>query len=131
MKQLSSILCVDDDRELRKALEEQFLNEDFSVDTAADGVVALEKISNHHYDIVLLDLKMPKMDGMTVLKEMKKIGKLTNVIMLTGIDDVGTADECVKIGARDYISKPYDPEELLHIVNRVLSAETEEGGTSA
>ncbi len=59
---------------------------------------------------------------MEVLKEMKNIGKLTNVIMLTGVDDVNIALECVKIGARDFVSKPYDPEELLLIVNRVLGA---------
>jgi len=65
---------------------------------------------------------MPKMDGMAVLREMRKIGRFTNVIMLTGVDDIKTAIECVKLGAKDYISKPYDPEDLLHIVNRVLDS---------
>lgn len=122
MNQNPKILCVDDHVELRKTLEEQFLNEDFIVDTAENGQAALEKMSGTDYDIVLLDVRMPKMDGMAVLQEMKKIGKLTKVIMLTGIDDLKTAIECVKLGAKDYISKPYDPEELLHIVNRVLNS---------
>ncbi len=124
------ILCVDDDRNLRQSLEEQFTYEDFAVDTAENGVAALEKIRSNQYDIVLLDIKLPKMDGITVLREMKKMGRLTNVIMLTASDDVATANECVKIGAKDYISKPYDPEELLHIVNRVLSPQPSQGGAA-
>ncbi|HYQ87904.1 MAG TPA: response regulator [Bacteroidota bacterium] len=123
MKQKFKMLCVDDKEELRKSLHQQFSNEDFIVDTAESGPKALEKIKANDYDIVLLDLKMPNnMEGMEVLKEMKNIGKLTNVIMLTGVDDVNIALECVKIGARDFVSKPYDPEELLLIVNRVLGA---------
>ena len=116
------MLCVDDNEELRTNLAQQFVNEDFTVDTANDGEMALEKIKNNHYDIVLLDLKMPKMDGLTVLKELKKINKNPHVIMLTGVDDVQTAIECVKLGAKDYIQKPYDPQDLLHIVIKVLGS---------
>lgn len=114
------MLCVDDNADLRTGLEQQFRAEDFDVETAEDGVIALEKIKNNTYDIVLLDMKMPRMDGMTVLKEMRKLNKYPHVVMLTGVDDVPTAIECVKLGAKDYISKPYDPEELLHVVIRVL-----------
>src|SRR6266850_6949348 len=102
------MLCVDDNVDLRTSLEQQFLAEDFDVDTAENGLAALEKIKSTHYDIVLLDMKMPHMDGMTVLKEMRKINKHPHVIMLTAVDDVPTALECVKLGANDYISKPYD-----------------------
>ena len=116
------MLCVDDNDELRDGLAQQFVEEDFDVDTAEDGVIALEKIKNAHYDIVLLDMKMPRMDGMGVLKEMKKLNKYPQVIMLTAIDDVPTAIECVRLGAKDYISKPYNPEELLHVVIKVLGA---------
>jgi DNA-binding response OmpR family regulator len=116
------MLCVDDNEELRTNLEQQFLAEDFDVDTAEDGVVALEKIKANHYDLVLLDMKMPKMNGMEVLREMRKFDTNPHVIMLTAVDDVPTAEECVKLGAKDYISKPYDPEELLHIVIKVLGS---------
>lgn len=116
------MLCVDDNPDLRLSLKEQFEMEDFHVDTATDGDEALEKIKGNEYDIVLLDVKMPKMGGMDVLKEMKKINKYPHVIMLSAIDDVPTAIECVKLGAKDYISKPYDPEELLHVVIKVLQA---------
>ncbi len=122
MKQHSRMLCVDDNDELRKNLAEQFVAEDFNVDTANDGDVALEMIKNNHYDIVLLDLKMKRMDGITVLKELKSTNKHPHIIMLTGVDDVQTAIECVKLGAKDYIQKPYDPQDLLHVVIKVLGA---------
>lgn len=114
------MLCVDDDDQLRASLQQQFLDEGFDVETALDGEMALEKIKNNQYDLILLDLKMPKMDGMSVLREVRKLEKNPSIIMLTGVDEVATALECVKLGAKDYISKPYDPEELLHIVIKVL-----------
>ena len=116
------MLCVDDNEELRANLKQQFLAEDFDVDTAEDGDVALEMIKTNQYDLVLLDMKMPKMNGMEVLKELRKFPKNPHVIMLTAVADVPTAMECVKLGAKDYISKPYDPEELLHIVIKVLGS---------
>ncbi len=114
------MLCVDDNDDLRESLAQQFINEDFDVDKASDGDVALDLIKKNDYDIILLDLKMPRMDGLSVLKEMRKIKKNPHVIMLTGVDDVPTAIESVKLGARDYIQKPYDPEELLHVVIKTL-----------
>jgi len=116
------MLCVDDNADLRTGLKEQFELEDFNVDTASDGQEAIEKIKQNHYDIVLLDVKMPRMGGLEVLKEMKNINKYPHVIMLSAVDDVPTAIECVKLGAKDYISKPYDPEELLHVVIKVLGS---------
>jgi two-component system nitrogen regulation response regulator NtrX len=114
------MLCVDDNDDLRENLAQQFINEDFDVDKASDGAMALDLIKEKNYDIVLLDLKMPRMDGLSVLKEMRKIKKNPHVIMLTGVDDVPTAIESIKLGARDYIQKPYDPEELLHVVIKTL-----------
>src|SRR5437867_4510028 len=118
----SKMLCVDDNEELRNTLSRQFMDEDFDVDMADDGDVALEMIKNNQYDIVLLDLKMRKMDGKTVLKEMHKMNKFPHVIILTGVNDVPTAIECVKLGAKDYISKPYDPAELLDVVIKALGS---------
>ncbi len=116
------MLCVDDKEDLLNSLAQQFINEDFDVDTADDGDVALQKILDNHYDIVLLDIKMPRMDGLTVLHELKKANKNPYVIMLSGVNEVSIAEECVKMGAKDFISKPYDPEELLHIVIKVLGS---------
>lgn len=116
------MLCVDDNDDLRSSLKEQFTIENFDVDTADDGDIALEMLKNNHYDIILLDVKMPKMDGLTVLKEMKKMTRLPHVIMLSAVNDLPTAVECVKLGAKDYISKPYEPEELLHVVIKALGS---------
>lgn len=122
MKTHLKMLVVDDNADLRSNLAQQFMAEDFDVDTAPDGEEALDKIGKGNYDIVLLDLKMPGMDGMEVLREMKAINKNPHVIMLTAVADVATAQECVKLGAKDYVSKPYDPEDLLHIVIKVLGS---------
>ena len=116
------MLCVDDNDDLRENLKEQFVGENFEVDTANDGDIALEMIKRNHYDIVLLDVKMPRMDGPAVLKEMKKLSKRPHVIMISAVNDVPTALDCVKLGASDYISKPYEPEELLHVVIKVLGS---------
>lgn len=116
------MLCVDDNSDLLKSLEDQFTSENFDVDTADDGDIALELIKKNRYDIILLDVKMPKVDGLAVLKELKKISRLPHVIMLSAVDDLEIAKECVKLGAKDFISKPYDPEELLHVVIKVLGS---------
>ena len=63
------------------------------------------------------------MDGLTLLQELKKVNKNPYVIMLTGVNEVPIAMECVKLGAKDFVSKPYDPEELLHVVIKVLGSE--------
>ena len=85
MKTHLKMLCADDNADLRNALAQQFILEDFDVDTAVDGVDAVEKIAAGHYDIVLLDLKMPRMDGMGVLKEIKAMNKNPHVIVLTAV----------------------------------------------
>jgi len=122
MKPHLKILCVDDNPDIRVSLQEQFSMEDFEVDTAEDGEFALQKIKENNYDLILLDVKMPKMDGLTVLQEIRKLDKNPQVIMLSAVSDVPTAMECVRLGAKDYISKPYDPEELLHIVIKLLGS---------
>src|SRR5512142_1864868 len=109
MTEKMRMLCVDDNEQLRESLRQQFTAEDFEVDTAEDGDVALEKIRDNQYDIVLLDLVMKRMGGKEVLLGMRKLSKHPHVIILTGVADVPTAIECVKLGARDYVSKPYDP----------------------
>ena len=117
-----NMLCIEDNEELRNSVSQQFTMEDFIVDTAEDGEIGLKKTREKIYDIVLLDMKMPKMDGLQVLKEMKKNDYFPSVIMLTAVDDTQLAIECIRLGAKDYISKPYDPDELLHVVIRTLSA---------
>ena len=116
------MLVVDDEPALRQSLFNQFTDEGFVVEMANDGDVALDMIKNNHYDIVLLDLNMPRMNGMTALIEMTKLDRYPHVVVLTIVDDAAKAIECVKLGASDYLTKPYDPEELLHVVIKVLSS---------
>ena len=116
------MLVVDDEEGLRSSLVHQFTEEGFEVEMAEDGDIALAMMERAKYDIILLDLKMPRMDGMTVLREMKKLHKSPHVIVLTIVDDLSKAQESVKLGADDFITKPYDPEELLHIVIKMLSS---------
>ena len=122
MASLLKMLVVDDDQEMVAALVRQFEEEDFIVDAVDDGIPALEKIRQYQYDIVLLDLKLPRLDGVSLLKELKKIQRLPNVLVITAVDNADTAIECVKLGAKDYISKPYDPEDLLDVVIRTLGS---------
>lgn len=121
MNSRGKMLCVDDHPDLRQSLQNQFEAENFAVDTAQDGLEALEKIRGQEYDIVLLDMKMPNLDGMGVLRSLRGSERFPKIVMLTAVDEVETAMECVKMGARDYISKPYDPEELTRVVNKILS----------
>ncbi len=116
------MLVVEDHDDMRAALTEQFREENFSVDAVDDGVPALERIRKKQYDIVLLDLKLKQMDGLELLKQMKAIQRLPKVVVITAVDSVPVAIECVRLGAKDYISKPYDPEELLHVVIRALGS---------
>src|SRR5260221_13849899 len=110
------MLIVEDHDDMRISLTHQFELENFDIDTASDGNTGLSKMKENDYDIVLLDLKLPGMDGMTILKEIRRERRLPNVIVITAVNDLPTAQECLKLGARDYISKPYDPEELLDVV---------------
>jgi DNA-binding NtrC family response regulator len=92
----------------------------YTVETAVDGVGAINAVQTKLYDIVLLDLKMPKVDGLEVLKFIKTNSPGVEVIMLTGMADVKTAVECMKIGAYDYITKPTTTDELLSTFQRAL-----------
>jgi len=113
-------LIVDDDAELRANLSEILRGADYYTDEAASGKEAIEKITSKDFDIVLLDIMMPKMSGIDVLKEIKKIKPKIRVIMITAFATVENAVDAIKKGASDYISKPFRIEELLTTIRRVL-----------
>ncbi len=115
-----SILVVDDEEAFRYMLSSLMSGAGYAVDTAADGVTAINAIQTKLYHIVLLDLKMPKVDGLEVLKFIKTNAPGVEVIMLTGMADVKTAVECMKTGAYDYITKPTTADELLTTIQRAL-----------
>jgi len=116
------ILFVDDDAELREILKDQLEGSGYDFDEAEDGNVALEKIRERTYDLLLLDITMPGKSGLDVLKEVKQIAPSCRVIMLTGVVGLSVAIESLKLGADDYITKPYNLEYLLNSIRRVLHA---------
>ncbi|MGB2960671.1 MAG: response regulator [Bacteroidota bacterium] len=121
MARKSSILVVDDEDALRTVLSSELMNEGYEVNTAADGDEAVGELGKAEFDLVLLDIKMPRMNGFEVLKHIKQNHEKTKVVMLTGFADLKNAIESKKLGADDFVSKPYDLVDLLTTIERVLS----------
>ncbi len=123
MVETRKILLVDDDKSIRVSLGQALEASGFQVVAAVDGEHALEKFRGDMFDLVLLDMKMPGMDGLEVLRHIKSERPSQPVIMATGFGSVETAVEALKLGAVDYIQKPFGPDELRSIVSRVLARE--------
>ncbi len=116
-----NILIVDDEASLSYMLQTELMeNHAYAVDTAFDGTEAINKLQSKFYDVVLLDVKMPRVSGIEVLKFLREYSPTTQVIMLTNYADVKTAIQTIKLGAYDFISKPYDIEELLNTIERAI-----------
>jgi len=110
---MSKILVVDDDKPIRGTLKEILEYEGYEVDVAPSGQIALEMVEKNHFDIVLCDIKMPKIDGLEVLDRIVEITSDTQVIMITGHGNVETAVDAIKRGAYDFIEKPLDLNRML------------------
>ncbi len=117
---MAKILVIDDEAAIRKTMKEILEYEKHNVDTAKDGFDALEKIKKTQYDLILLDIKMPKKDGIEVLEDIMKIAPEVPVIMITGHGTVETAVEALKKGAYDFLEKPLDLNRLLVAVRNAL-----------
>jgi DNA-binding NtrC family response regulator len=120
MKNGKKILIVDDEMSVRNSLREWFLEDGFAVETAEDGNAALQRMHGGPYDIVIIDLKMPGMDGITLERRIREIDKDAAIIILTAFASVETAVEALKLGAFDYVTKPVDPDELSNTVRNAL-----------
>lgn len=119
---MSKILIIEDEAAIRrvlgKILSEE--NDTYKVEEAEDGQAGLEKIKNEDYDLVLCDIKMPKMDGVEVLEAVKKLKPEIPMVMISGHGDLETAINTMRLGAFDYISKPPDLNRLLNTVRNAL-----------
>lgn len=115
-----TILFVDDDAELRAIVREQLEVAGYVMEEAPDGTTAMEMVQQKPYGLVLLDITMPGASGLDVLKFVKQFSPTCHVIMLTGVTGLGVAIESLKLGADDYITKPYNLEYLLNAIRRVL-----------
>lgn len=110
---MATILIIDDEKAIRKTLTEILSYEGYKIDEASDGEEGLKRFSEKAYDIVLCDIKMPKVDGIEFLEKAKEINGDVPIIMISGHGNIDTAVEAVKKGAYDYISKPPDLNRLL------------------
>lgn len=117
---MAKILIVDDEKSIRNTLKEILEYEKYKVEEAEDGAKGYDMIMNNHYDVVLLDIKMPKMDGIEVLEKASAENPDTPFIMISGHGTLETAVECVKKGAYDYLQKPPDLNRLLITVRNAL-----------
>ncbi|HEX4514535.1 MAG TPA: sigma-54 dependent transcriptional regulator, partial [Polyangiaceae bacterium] len=134
------VLIVDDEPNLRKILSAQLTRDGYDVMIAEDGEQGLSMLKEHHIDMVITDLKMPKVDGMTLLKEALREDPELPVVMITAHGTVDTAVEALKSGAFDYLTKPFDKDEVRQIVAKALktkelsgaeASQTASAGTSA
>ena len=121
MAEKNKILVVDDEEALRTVLSAELEGEGYKVSSARDGSDAISILRTQTFDLILLDIKMPVIDGFEVLKFVKESQPTIKVIMLTGFADLKNAIESKKLGAEDFVSKPYDLVDLLTTVERVLT----------
>jgi two-component system response regulator PilR (NtrC family) len=110
------ILITDDDIDLRELLIEAVRNWDYVADVAKDGEEALRKLKMERFDLVVCDLMMPGMDGLTLLKKIKGLDKDILVIIITGYATIETAVKAIEAGAYDYIAKPFRLDELMIVI---------------
>ena len=115
------ILVVDDELGVRDSLYNWFKEDGYRVGTAEDAKKALNKLQKASWDIVLLDIKMPGMDGMELQKRIKEIDTNIIVIMITAYASVDTAVQALKEGAFDYITKPFDPDDMSHLIRNAVA----------
>src|SRR3984885_10741160 len=117
---MSNILIIDDEKAIRKTLSEILSYEGYKIDEAGDGEEGLKKFRDKEYDVILCDIKMPKMDGIEFLEKAKEINPDIPIIMISGHGTIETAVEAVKKGAYDYISKPPDLYRLLITIRNAM-----------
>lgn len=131
---LGRILIVDDEQSVREVLSEYFIEQGYEVETAGDGEEALAQVQRNTPDLVLLDVRMPGIDGVETLRRLRAIAPDVAVIMVTANEDVGLARDTLKLGALDYVAKPFDFAYLERAIMAGLAqaqAQAGEGAASA
>lgn len=118
------ILVLDDEEIVRVSCKKCLTPEGYDVDVAANGVEGLSMTENNRYDVILTDLKMPDMDGMEFLVKVKERHPDTKVIMITGYSTVEHAVKAMRMGAYNYIEKPFTPDALIEAVKEAMAQQT-------
>ncbi|OGQ07442.1 MAG: Fis family transcriptional regulator [Deltaproteobacteria bacterium RIFCSPLOWO2_12_FULL_40_28] len=116
----AKILVVDDEVALTKALSKYLTQEGYAVDIAGDGPEAIEKFKTGHFDLLLTDLQMPNMDGVTLIKEIKALNPLVVCIVMTGFASIQSAVEATKAGAFHYVTKPFELDDIGLLIKKAL-----------
>ena len=114
------LLVVDDEESLRTILRDELSHRNYEVKDAESGATALEIMKAEHQDIVLLDVRMPEMDGLEVLRRIRKDNLARKVVMLTAVDELKIARDSLKSGANDFMTKPFQFQALFACLERVL-----------
>ena len=114
------ILVVDDEEIVIRSCLRILGDRDYVVEAVQDGLEALRRVEENQYDVIILDIMMPKIDGLEVLQRVKETHPDIDVIMVTGLSQIDTAVRAMKLGAFDYLPKPFDPDELKLVVHRAL-----------
>jgi DNA-binding NtrC family response regulator len=109
----SKVLLVDDEAVFTNNMAKLLTNRGYKVTAVNSGDAAIRALQDQSFDVVVLDLKMPGMDGITTLKQIKKLGLFTEILILTGHGSIDTALEAIKLGAYDYLTKPCEINELV------------------
>ena len=117
---MANILVVDDDESIRDVLTESITSLGHVVGTAVDGLDGVAEFKTGNYDVVITDLKMPRMNGLELLKEIKRIRMDTIILVITGYPTIDSSVQAIKMGAYDYITKPFRIEELEIVINNAL-----------
>jgi len=117
---ITKILVVDDERDVRDLLYDVLSAEGFEVSTANDGTDAFELFQKDNFPIVITDIRMAKMDGITLLKKIKEVSPLTTVIIITAYPSIESVKEAIFAGAYDYIAKPFDVDAIKIVVKRAV-----------
>src|SRR6266540_2702427 len=117
---MATILVIDDEKSIRNTLKDVLEYENHQVELAVDGIEGLELFAKNKYDVVLCDIKMPKMDGIEVLEKIHEISSDATVLMISGHGNIDTAVEAIKKGAFDFIEKPLDLNRLLIAIRNGL-----------
>lgn len=116
----AKILIVDDEEIIIRSCRRILSDSMYVLDSTLNGTEALRKVDETDYDLIILDIMMPGVDGMEVLQHVKERHPGVDVIMMTGLSEIQTAVKAMKLGAFDYLSKPFDPDGLKHVVGRAL-----------